>query len=148
MTDTAQAVANIGYFAVGFEPVDAIHREFHDVLVDLQAPGDEGEKLVALHEHLLRHCAQEEQWMRASDFPACACHAREHEMLLEAVAEVRRRYDAGDYEAVVRLAQELPQWFELHASSMDAVLAAYLRDRSDSLPVPPASRAMAGMSLS
>ncbi len=127
MTDCAPLEAGFGDFAVGFAPMDELHREFHDLLVDLQLPGDHGEKLLALHDHLLRHCGQEEHWMRTSGFPACACHAREHEMLLEVVADVRRRFDAGDSEIATRLAQELPQWFELHASAMDAALAAHLQ---------------------
>ncbi|SPE20043.1 Bacteriohemerythrin (modular protein) [Burkholderiales bacterium] len=127
MTVNAQTGADFGYFEVGFEPMDALHREFHDLLAAMQQPGDEGEKLLALHEHLLRHCSQEERWMRESSFPARDCHESEHEMLLEVVAEVRRRFDAGDSEIVIRLAQELPHWFEVHANTMDAALAVHLR---------------------
>lgn len=122
------SVADLGYFAVGFAPMDDIHREFHDLLAALGEPGDQGEKLLALHEHLLRHCAQEERWMIDSAFPACACHAREHETLLEVVSEVRRRFDAGDSDIVRSLAEELPRWFEQHANTMDAALAVHLRE--------------------
>jgi len=128
MPANEQTVSDLGYFQVGYPPMDAVHEEFHGLLEALQSPGDEGEKLLALHEHLLRHCSQEERWMRESNFPACECHQREHEMLLEVIAEVRRRFDAGDSEIVARLALELPQWFELHANSMDAALAVHLRE--------------------
>lgn len=128
MTSNEESVSDLGYFEVGYAPMDAVHREFHGLLMALQQPGDEGEKLLALHEHLLRHCAQEERWMRESNFPACQCHQSEHEMLLEVIAEVRRRFDAGDSEIVARLAQELPQWFEVHANAMDAALAVHLRE--------------------
>lgn len=128
MTNNEASVSDLGYFEVGYAPMDAVHREFHSLLTALQQPGDEGEKLLALHEHMLRHCAQEERWMRESNFPACQCHQREHEMLLEIIAEVRRRFDAGDSEIVARLAQELPQWFEVHANAMDAALAVHLRE--------------------
>jgi len=129
MTKPAQEASDFGYFEVGFEPMDAIHREFHDLLESLAQPGDQGEKLLALHAHLLDHCAQEERWMRESGFPSCECHQREHEMLLEVVAEVRRRFDAGDSEIVQRLAQELPEWFAVHANAMDAALAVHLRNQ-------------------
>jgi len=134
MSSNAQSVSDLGYFSVGYEPMDAIHREFHGLLAALDQPGDEGEKLLSLHEHLLRHCAQEERWMRESKFPAADSHMREHEMLLEVVAEVRRRFDAGDSEVVVRLAQELPQWFEVHANAMDAGLALHLRNIEEGTP--------------
>jgi len=134
MTSNAQTIpqpgtnAELGYFALGFGPMDHIHREFHGLVAGLGDPGDEGEKLLALHEHLLRQCAQEERWMRESGFPACDGHLREHELLLEVISEVRRRFDAGDSDVVVRLAGELPQWFEAHAATMDAGLAVHLRD--------------------
>jgi hypothetical protein len=31
---------------------------------------------------------------------------------------------------VLTLAEELPRWFEIHANTMDAALAFYLRDRA------------------
>ena len=116
----------LGYFAVGFGPMDAIHRELHDLLGALAEPGDQGEKLLSLHEHLLRHCAQEEHWMIESGFPSSTRHAREHETLLEVVSEVRRRFDAGDSDIVQSLAEELPRWFQQHANTMDAALAVHL----------------------
>jgi len=139
MADKTEGALDLGYYEVGFGPMDALHREFHDLLAALSQPGDEGEKLLALHEHLLRHCSQEERWMRETNFPACACHEREHEMLLEVVAEVRRRFDAGDTEIVARLAGELPGWFEAHANAMDAALAVHLRNlEGASIPNPTA----------
>jgi len=127
MQTTMSGASDLGYFQVGFEPMDAIHREFHDLVQALGETGDEGEKLLALHEHLIGHCGEEERWMRDTAFPARDCHRREHEMLLEVVAEVRRRFDAGDSAIVARLAEELPQWFAVHANSMDAALALHLR---------------------
>src|ERR1700758_1175457 len=98
------------FFEVGFAPMDELHRQFSDLVAALSAPDahDYGRLLLALHEHLLRHCALEEQWMMDSGFPSCACHRQEHEMLLEVVAEARRRVDAGDLEGARRLAEELP----------------------------------------
>ncbi len=121
------SVTSRGRIELGHAPMDAIHREFYDCMDALRGPRDRAESLLVLHEHLLRHFAQEEHWMRETAFPACACHAREHEMALDVVAEVRRRHDAGDTEIVDRLAEELPQWFAVHASAMDAALAEYLR---------------------
>lgn len=123
-----RSIADLGYFAVGFAPMDDIHREFHDLLAGLEEAGDQGEKLLALHDHLLRHCSQEERWMIDTRFAGGAAHAREHEILLEVIAEVRRRFDAGDSDIVLRLAQELPQWFEQHANTLDAALAVHLRE--------------------
>src|SRR6266699_3754610 len=129
-TSGTDGTMQMGFFEVGYQPMDDLHREFRDLLIALASPegGYHGETLLALHEHLLRHCAEEDRWMKGTDFPSCACHRQEHEMLLEVVSEVRRRFDAGDVEVVQRLAAELPRWFEIHASTMDAALALHLRE--------------------
>jgi hemerythrin len=133
VNDSAHGAAapDIGFFAVGYAPMDELHDEFCELLAALGSPSeaDYGLPLVAMHEHLLRHCAAEESWMRNADFPAYDCHKREHDMLLEVVSEVRRRYDAGDNEIVRRLAAELPRWFEVHANTMDAALAFFMKER-------------------
>ena len=134
-TSGTDGTMQMGFFEVGYQPMDDLHREFRNLLIALASPegGYHGETLLALHEHLLRHCAVEDRWMKGSDFPACACHRQEHEMLLEVVSEVRRRFDAGDVEVVQRLAAELPRWFEIHANTMDAALAFHLREHSGGL---------------
>jgi len=114
---------------VGFNPIDELHREFQyllDLLIDCE-DADYGQHLVDLHEHLLRHCGVEEEWMRQERYPGYARHKREHEELLESVSEVRRRFDAGDIDAVRTFSTELMPWFTVHAQTMDAPLAAYLK---------------------
>ncbi len=120
-------LTGFGSYEVGLEVMDESHREITALVDSLCEPGDQGEKLLALHELLLRHCADEERWMRESAYAGAAGHQREHEMLLEVVAEVRRRFDSGDAEAVERLARQMPQWLAHHGVSMDAELAAHLR---------------------
>ncbi|MCS7100254.1 MAG: hemerythrin family protein [Burkholderiaceae bacterium] len=114
---------------VGFKPIDDLHREFQDIVDALSDPAeaDTGAHLLALHEHLLRHCALEEQYMRDEGYPHYARHRRAHEQLLEAVAEMRRRYDANDLDAVRRFGPQLLQWFAAHAAQEDAPLAAFLK---------------------
>jgi hemerythrin-like metal-binding protein len=114
---------------VGFSPIDELHREFQyllDVLIDCK-DADYGQHLVDLHEHLLRHCGVEEDWMRQERYPGYARHKREHEHLLESVSDVRRRCDAGDIDAVRAFSTELMPWFATHAQTMDAPLAVYLK---------------------
>jgi hemerythrin-like metal-binding protein len=123
----------MGFFEVGYQPMDDLHREFRDLVIALACSdaGDYGTSLLDLHEHLLRHCAVEERWMRGSDFPSSACHRQEHEMLLEVVSEERRRFEAGEVQTVQQLAAERPRWFEIHANTMDGALASHLRDRTE-----------------
>jgi hemerythrin len=114
---------------VGFKPIDDLHREFESILEALNDPAeaDYGAHLLALHEHLLRHCATEEQFMLQENYAHYARHKRAHEHLLDSVSDVRRKFDAGDIDAVRRYAADLMNWFAIHASTEDAELAAFLK---------------------
>jgi hemerythrin-like metal-binding protein len=119
-----------GRFAVGVASIDGLHEECELRLADLAgrvaAGTDAARALDALDEHLQRHFAHEESLMTATAFPPATCHRREHAMVLEVVAEVRRRYLAGETDPAVRLAEALVEWFDLHASTMDVALAQWL----------------------
>ena len=96
------------------------------------AGGDDAtEGLAALHEHLERHFRHEEALMADTGFPPAACHQREHASVLEVVAEVRRRYALGERDPALRLAEAVLEWFEVHAGSLDAALAAWLNAPRD-----------------
>ena len=114
---------------VGFKPIDDLHREFEAILAALNDPAeaDYGAHLLALHEHLLRHCTTEEQFMLQENYSHYARHKRAHEHLLDSVSDVRRKLDAGDVAAVRRYSADLINWFAMHASSEDAELAAFLK---------------------
>ena len=117
-------------FAVGVPTIDALHEECEAALgglAEVIARGDDaGPALAALHEHLERHFHHEESLMSESAFPPGGCHAREHRSVLEVVAEVRRRYALGERDPAERLPEAVLEWFEVHAGSMDAALAAWL----------------------
>ena len=114
---------------VGFGPIDDLHREFQmllDRLVDCE-DADYGQHLLELHEHLLRHCGAEEEWMQQERYAGYLRHKHEHEKLLESLSEVRRRLDAGDLDAVQAFSTGLLPWFVVHAQTMDAPLAEFLK---------------------
>jgi hemerythrin-like metal-binding protein len=114
--------------ALGYAPIDALHAEFDACVAMLtDAPAERlPAALSALRAHLLRHFGDEQRWMRESEFPAFDCHQREHDKVLDVLAEVERRFTEGDEEVVRRLAAELPNWFTLHATTMDAALVTWL----------------------
>lgn len=125
----AQAHVRHDDIFVGFKPIDDLHKEFQAILDALNDPreGDYGEDLLALHEHLLRHCGLEEQWMLQENYEHYARHKRAHELLLESVSDIRRRFDGGDVEAVRRYCADLMNWFAIHAHEEDAPLADWLK---------------------
>jgi hemerythrin-like metal-binding protein len=123
------AAIHHGDIFVGFKPIDDLHREFEEIVAALNDPAeaDFGEHLLALHEHMLRHTAFEERLMRDENFEHLASHKREHDRFLERLAEMRRRFDAGDVDGVRHYSAELMGWFAAHAQNMDAPLARWLR---------------------
>ena len=117
-----------GGHAVGIASIDALHVELEDRLAALQdGKVDARAALAALQEHLQRHFAHEEALMAEADFPMAACHGREHASVIEVVTEVQRLLDAGDEAPLGRLAPAMLEWFAVHASGMDAALAAHLK---------------------
>ena len=122
-----QQSARQGAYAVGVPSIDALHVEFEERLDALKRGDDAEIALAALQDHLQRHFAHEETLMEAAGFPMAACHAREHASVVEVVAEVRRLLAAGDAAPLARLAPAMAEWFAVHASSMDAALAAWLQ---------------------
>ena len=123
------AVVTHNRILVGFKPIDDLHREFEAILAALNDPAeaDYGAHLLALHEHLLRHCATEESFMLQENYSHYPRHKRAHEQLLDSVSDIRRKFDAGDIGAVRRYAADLMNWFAIHASSEDAELVTFLK---------------------
>jgi hemerythrin len=76
---------------LGFPAMDNAHRTFVADLKALCAAADDGlaSALDVFAVNLAVHFAQEEGWMRDTDFPAAQCHADEHAAVLKPVSEVQ-----------------------------------------------------------
>lgn len=119
--------------ALGQPRMDETHREFVDLLAQVEAavdaPLDELQaRLDHFVDHTEAHFAQEERWMAAIGFSPENCHSLHHANVLGVLREVRRRLvDEGDAATVKLMVPELAQWFPIHAQSMDAALATTMR---------------------
>jgi hemerythrin len=131
MVDAAERPAT-GAYAVGWPAIDELHAECDVLLAAFARADDAGliDALALLHQHLLDHFGLEEALMEASGYPRFDCHKREHDAVLRVVERVRPMCAAGDAATARRLAAEFPQWFSVHAGSMDLLLAAWLREQS------------------
>ncbi|MBT0960629.1 hemerythrin domain-containing protein [Denitromonas iodatirespirans] len=112
---------------VGLGPMDDTHREFvvcYNAMVNADDSAFLGQ-LDAFIQHTVRHFAQENVWMEKVNFPGC--HRAEHDRVLAVIQDVRKRVANGDIALGRRLAEELPAWFETHATGMDAALAFHLQ---------------------
>ncbi|MGL4408612.1 bacteriohemerythrin [Zoogloea sp.] len=117
---------------LGLAPMDLTHQEFIErVNAASQASGA---ALVpafrALLEHTEQHFAQEEAWMVETACPARDEHAGEHRRVLGDLRRFLARIEQGSsMMARAYLKEQVPGWFDLHASTMDAALAAHLKAR-------------------
>ena len=115
---------------LGLTPMDATHQEFvacYNALAEASEGDDQAQFLArfdAFIDHSVEHFDQENVWMAAINFPGC--HKAEHDRVLAVLRDVRKRVEKGDLALGRRLVEELPPWFENHASGMDAALAFHI----------------------
>ncbi|MDR2259459.1 MAG: hemerythrin domain-containing protein [Azoarcus sp.] len=116
-------------YVLGIAPMDATHQEFVDQVTALAAVADEAaillmERFIA---HTEAHFAQENQWMKASGFPPIHCHVGEHQRVIASLKSVLSMARRGKPGLTREMARDMESWFENHAATMDAALAAHLR---------------------
>lgn len=109
--------------------MDDTHREFVDLLAQVEAAPDETlldawRELIA---HTDEHFSREDAWMTSTRFASSNCHSMQHEVVLSVMREGAQRGETGDLATVRQMAHELGLWFPQHAQSMDAALALHLR---------------------
>jgi hemerythrin len=119
-------------YELGVEQMDATHREF---IVMLNAVFDAPDEQVLAEldrfiEHTEAHFEQENVWMAETGFPPAHCHTAEHHNVLGVMREVRGMVAEGKAEIGRVLAREMAPWFDVHAASMDAALAAWMSGKS------------------
>lgn len=115
---------------VSHPAIDSDHQAFISLLNQLDVA--DNAEFPALFQHLFEHTEQhfgmENQLMRDSRFPAEAEHAGEHQRVLGEFKQFKSRVDKGMLafgRSFVR--ERLPQWFQLHAATMDSALAAHIQ---------------------
>ena len=121
-------------YQLGVPQMDATHGEFIDLLNRLY--DTDKVEFIALFPLLLAHTRthfdSENALMNNYGFPAIREHMEEHQRVLgelDRFAEKARNGSILMARAYVR--EQLPQWFSLHAVSMDSALAAHIKRHRD-----------------
>lgn len=117
-------------YTLGVEEMDGDHREFIALLEILNDAGDDEfpvmfQKLV---DHIRLHFVREGRLMRLGKFLALGEHEGEHHRVLGELLQFNRAVKRGRLplaRAYVKIG--LPEWFELHLSTMDSALAAHIK---------------------
>ena len=119
-------------YLLGYGPMDDTHREFVEIVDRLLACPDEefAAHLDAFAAHAESHFAEEDDWMRRTDFPPKDCHIDEHAAVLRSVQQVREVVKQGDIAEGRRLAAALADWFPGHAFHLDSALSHWLVKRA------------------
>ena len=121
-------------FALGIEEMDATHAEFIDLLNRLDAAANSLFPALfnRLVEHTRTHFENEEARMLLCRFPAINEHTSEHRRVLGELNRIQKRVDRGLISFGRMYVREgLPEWFRLHAATMDSALAAqWMRHQS------------------
>jgi hemerythrin-like metal-binding protein len=123
-------------YLLGLETMDETHRAFVNLVNRLGEAGKE--EFIALFAELVSHTKvhfdQENRWMKESGFPAIREHIDEHQRVLGELDRFALRVASGSVKmGRAYLTQQLPQWFDLHAKTMDSALAAHLRQTSKNI---------------
>lgn len=117
-------------YELGLDIMDDTHREFVEQVNQLvEAPDNIFPALFQnFISHTQLHFQLEESLMDDSNFPAASEHKSEHLRVLGELNRFKRSVDKG----LITFARKyiksgLPEWFKLHAGTMDSALAAHVK---------------------
>ncbi len=116
--------------SVGIASMDDTHREFIDIINRLgQATDDQFPALFrTLLEHTQQHFQNEDIAMEKSGFPPKFIHRNEHFRILDELKQLASTIENGDISAARSfVCRYLPEWFPIHAATMDRALACHLK---------------------
>lgn len=117
-------------FGLGVPVMDGYHHEFLAILSALTTMPDGvfTTLFTELVRHTHEHFSQEEQLMRATDFPTMREHMQEHKRVLGDLEAMLSRVQRGRMMMAREFVKNgMPEWFALHLATMDSALAAHLK---------------------
>ncbi|MFK4752971.1 hemerythrin domain-containing protein [Oceanobacter antarcticus] len=115
---------------LGHTDIDGDHQEFTEWLVRLEAASGAEfiQQFGQLTDHLSHHFERENTLMVQSSYPACTEHRGEHNRVLGEMINFRARVESGRVSfGRAYVLEQLPGWFDLHVTTMDAALVEHLK---------------------
>lgn len=117
-------------YLLGIDALDITHQEFVDRVNFLETASNDNfvDGFPALVEHTKQHFDNEQALMQESGFAALNEHVDEHRRVLGDLDRLARQVARGRLQmARAYIREGLPDWFRLHATTIDSALAAHLK---------------------
>ncbi len=117
-------------FVLGHEAMDTTHREFVALLNRSEEIPDSDflDFFDSLLEHTRAHFDAELELMKASNFLSRREHEDDHNRIVAEMMQMQRFARRGMIKiARAYIKEKLPDWFGVHAASMDTALALHLK---------------------
>ncbi|MBF0189928.1 MAG: bacteriohemerythrin [Magnetococcales bacterium] len=120
----------------GVREVDADHRKLVDMVNRLHHAMKEGEGrevlgalLKELADYTVFHFQREEGYFARYGYPDLTSHVQEHRKLLDAVANLIQRFEAGDFSVAIDLLGIAKSWLIEHIMDVDMRFVPFLKSR-------------------
>lgn len=116
--------------SVGIPRMDETHKEFIDMVNHLGCASDTDFPTLfdELIEHTHIHFQNEDIAMENSEFAPIFIHRNEHFRILDELKKLAHHVSKGEFDAAKSfVCQYLPEWFPMHAATMDRALAHHLK---------------------
>ena len=118
------------YTKLGNQQIDSLHEDFLEML-DQTNNAESGEFPSAFNNlltHLEMHFSQEEELMKQFQDPGYVDHCAHHQTIIGELHQFKKRVEMGRSSfAKAYLKGKLPDWFNLHSTTMDAALISHLK---------------------
>jgi hemerythrin-like metal-binding protein len=131
----------------GVQAMDRLHYDVFQAMDELSRSTDQefGGTYRAFVRRIEQAFRQEACWMEEIDFPASNEHQEQHARVLGALHHIHSRVMAGEVQAGREVADHLlPQWFALHLSTQDMILAVAMQTMQAESAAPAPSQLLAG----
>lgn len=123
-------------YSVNIEQFDAQHKKLVSLIDHLfnamqSGRGREvaGDIITELITYTQTHFTDEERVMKTYGYPGYLAHCREHEKLVQAVADMQKQYQSGNHTIAVSLSNFLKSWLTNHILGTDQQYSSFLNAR-------------------
>jgi hemerythrin len=124
-------------YSVHIEEIDDQHRrlfgiinELHDAMKERRGKEVLGSILSELFHYTHYHFATEEKYFLIHNYPSFDVHKSEHDLMRSLVADLKRKFDAGDEKMTVEVMDLLRDWLSDHVLGSDQKYGSFLKGRA------------------